>query len=76
MVLDAMLAQLANVKAQYVKELMTVAVAPNKKVKTVSKGSVCPSANLESEEDVERYLSDMKQKLLEMLKDNDTVQII
>ena len=75
-VLDAMLVQLANMKAQYVKELMTVAVAPNKKVKTVSKNNVCPSASLESEADIDEYLLEVKKKLMGELKDSDTIQII
>ena len=75
-VLDAMFAQLSSVKAQFVKELMAVPTAPDKKVKVINKNSICASANLESEADVDKYLEDVKQKLMDALKDNDTIQLI
>jgi hypothetical protein len=75
-VLDAMFAQLSGVKAQFVKELMAVPTAPDKKVKVINKNSICASANLESEADVDKYLEDVKQKLMDALKDNDTIQLI
>ena len=75
-VLDAMFAQLSGVKAQFVKDLMVVPTAPDKKVKVINKNSICASANLTSEADVDKYLEDVKQKLMDALKDNDTIQLI
>lgn len=74
--LDAMFAQIANLKQQYAKRLMTLSGTPDKKIRTVSKEKLCVSANLNSEEEIEKYTSDIRQKLLALLQDGDTVQII
>ena len=73
--LDAMKIQISNLRQQYLKALVTV-VTPNKDTVTVNRGSICYTIKLESEADVEKYVDDIKAKLMGMLDGHDVLHII
>jgi hypothetical protein len=73
--LDAMKIQIANLRQKYLKALV-VAVEPDIKAKTVNRIGLCTAAKLESEADVDKYVADLRAKLLEMLEGNDVLHII
>ena len=73
--LDAMKIQIANLRQQYLKALVVVE-EPDVKTLTLNRASICFSAKLESEKDVDNYLAKLKEKLMQSLDENDVVQII
>lgn len=73
--LDAMKIQIANLRQQYLKALVVVS-APNVDTVMANRGSICETAKLESEEDIDRYVMDMKAKLVKMLEGHDVLHII
>lgn len=73
--LDAMKIQIANLRQQYLKALVVVE-EPDVKTLTLNRASICFSAKLESEKDIDDYLAKLKDKLMQSLDENDVVQII
>lgn len=73
--LDAMRIQISNIRQQYIKALM-VPAKPNEKVVTVTRSSLGYSVKLKSEEDIDRYVAEIKEKLMEKLDGNDVLHII
>lgn len=73
--LDAMKIQLDSTRRQYLKEMVT-AVTPNIDHVTLNRANLCRSAKLENEADIDRYLAELKNKLMESLKDHDVLHII
>ena len=73
--LDAMRFQINNIRQQYMKVLMTPA-EPDEKIVTAYRSSICYTIKLKSEEDIDNYVADIKEKLLEMLEGNDALHII
>lgn len=73
--LDAMKIQIANIRQQYLKALVVVA-APNVDTVTASRSSICYSIKLENEADVDKYVADIKKKLMGMIKGHDVLHII
>ena len=73
--LDAMKIQIANTRLQYIKALM-VSTKPDEKVATASRSSLGYSVKLKSEEDIDKYVADMKDKLMGLLAGNDVLHII
>lgn len=73
--LDAMKIQIANIRQQYIKALM-VPAQPDEKVATASRSSLGYSVKLKSEEDIDKYVAEIKDKLMEMLDGNDVLHII
>ena len=73
--LDAMKIQIANIRQQYLKALM-VEDEPDVNRATLSRASICFSAMLESEKDIDDYLAKLKEKLMQSLDGHDVVQII
>lgn len=73
--LDAMKIQIANTRLQYIKALM-VSTKPDEKVATASRSSLGYSAKLKSEDDIDKYVADMKHKLMGLLAGNDVLHII
>ena len=73
--LDAMKIQIANIRQQYLKALM-VEDEPDVNIATLSRASICFSAKLESEKDIDDYLAKLKEKLMQSLEGHDVVQII
>ena len=73
--LDAMKIQIANIRQQYLKALM-VEDEPDVNIATLSRASICFSAKLESEKDIDDYLAKLKEKLMQSLDGHDVVQII
>jgi hypothetical protein len=53
-----------------------VAVEPDIKAKTVNRIGLCTAAKLESKADVDKYVADLRAKLLELLDGNDVLHII
>lgn len=73
--LDAMKIQIANTRLQYIKALM-VSTKPDEKVATASRSSLGYSVKLKSEDDIDKYVADIKDKLMELLAGNDVLHII
>ena len=73
--LDAMRIQIANIRQQYIKALM-VEVKPDEKVATAYRSSLGYTIKLKNEADVDKYVADIKEKLMEMLDGNDVLHII
>lgn len=73
--LDAMKIQISGIRQQYIKALMAPA-APDEKIVSASRSSLCYSTKLKSEEDIDRYVADIKSKLMKMLDGNDAVHVI
>ena len=73
--LDAMRIQISNIRQQYIKALV---VDPNPIVDTVTanRGSICYTIKLKNEADVDQYVADIKDKLMEMLSGHDVLHII
>lgn len=73
--LDAMRIQIANIRQQYIKALVVV---PDPVVDTVTanRGSICYTIKLENEADIDQYVADIKEKLMEMLNGHDVLHII
>ena len=73
--LDAMRIQIQNIKQQYLK-LLIVPADPKIDVVTVNRSSLCYSAKIKSEEDVDLYVEALKEKLMGMLDGHDVLQIL
>lgn len=73
--LDAMRIQISNIRQQYIKALM-VPVVPDEKVVTAYRSSLGYTIKLKNEADVDKYVADIKEKLMEMLDGNDVLHII
>ena len=73
--LDAMKIQITNIRSQYLRALM-VEDKPNERVASVSRSAVCYTAKLKSEAEIDRYLAEVKEKLMTLLSDNDSLHII
>ena len=73
--LDAMKIQIDNIRQQYLKALVVVA-KPDVDTVTTGRANVCYTTTLKSEEDIDRYLSDVKKKLMDMLDGHDVLHII
>jgi hypothetical protein len=74
--LDAMKIQISSIRQQYLKALVVVDTPPHIKTATISRGSVCHTAKLENEADVDQYLAEIKKKLMAQLEGNDVLHII
>ena len=73
--LDAMKIQIASIRQQYIKALM-IPAKPDEKVATASRSSLGYSVKLKSEEDIDKYVAEIKDKLMELLDGNDVLHII
>ncbi len=73
--MDAMKIQIANIRQQYLKALMDSST-PNEKVATISRSTLGYSVKLKSEEDVDKYVAKIKDKLMELLDGIDVLHII
>ena len=73
--LDAMKIQIASIRQQYIKALM-IPAKPDEKVATASRSSLGYSIKLKSEEDIDKYVAEIKNKLMELLDGNDVLHII
>ncbi|MDE5737839.1 MAG: hypothetical protein K2H93_05675, partial [Oscillospiraceae bacterium] len=72
--LDAMKIQIANLRQQYMRQLVTV--QSDKKITTASRASICHTAQIKSEEDIEQYLEQVRKVLKNKLSGNDILHII
>ena len=73
--LDAMKIQISAIRQQYLKALIVVN-EPSIDTVTVNRGSICYTVKLENADDVEKYVAEIKTKLLEMLDGHDVLHII
>jgi hypothetical protein len=73
--LDAMKIQISSLRQQYIKSLM-VPSKPDEKVVTASRSSLGYSIKLKNEEDIDKYVADIKKLLMEKLEGNDVLHII
>ena len=75
--LDAMRSRIDGIRKRYLQKLLEAGpVEPDKKILTVSRGSLFTSQKLESAADIEEYTDELKAKLIEMLKGHDAIHII
>ncbi len=65
--LDAMKIQIVSIRQQYLKKALMVENNPQEKVATMYRSSLGYSIKLKSEEDVDQYVADIKEKLMELL---------
>jgi hypothetical protein len=63
------------IRQKYIQQIMT---PPDGKVDivTTSRSAVCHSAKLRSEADIDEYLSEVKQRLMEKLGEHEILQIM
>lgn len=73
--LDAMKIQISNIRQQYLQKLIIVAT-PEIDTVTVNRSTVCHTMKLESEADIDRYVSQIKKMLMEKLDGHDVLHII
>ena len=73
--LDAMKSQISNIRQQYTKALVVVE-EPNIDTVTVYRSSICYTAKLENEEDIEKYLEQIRENLKKQLDGHDVIHII
>lgn len=73
--LDAMKSQLNNSRQYYLTQLAKSDDEETDTV-TVERTSICSSVKLENEEDIDKYVSDIKEKLMDELKGHDALHII
>ena len=73
--LDAMKIQIANIRQMYIQKLV-VEVLPNVDTVTLGRASVCYSVKLENESDIDKYIADIKETLMEKLNGHDVLHII
>ena len=75
--LDAMKIQIANIRQQYMKSLVVVKTDDHElKEKTISRSSIGHFANIKSDADIDEYVSEIKEKLLNELEGQDVLHII
>ena len=76
--LDAMKIQIANIRQQYLKALVIPVQPDGPKIDIVSanRSSVCYTAKLKSEADIDQYVAEIKEKLMDMLEGHDVLHII
>ena len=55
---------------------MATEVGPVKDVVSTSRSGVCHAAKLENAEDIDKYVADIKVKLMQMLNGHDVLHII
>ena len=72
--LDAMKIQIASIRQQYIKALM-IPAQPDEKVATASRSTLGYSVKLKSEADIDKYVAEIKDKLMELLDGNDVLHI-
>lgn len=73
--LDAMRIQISNIRQQYIKALM-IPAKPDEKIVTVSRSSIGYSVKLKTEADIDRYVAEIKEALMDKLAGNDVLHII
>lgn len=73
--LDAMKIQIGNIRQQYLQKLI-VEDKPEIKTATVSRSTVCTTARLKNEQEIDDYLAEIKKTLMDKLNDNDVLHII
>jgi len=73
--LDAMKIQIANIRQQYLKALVVVE-EPEIKAVSLNRNSLCHVAKLRSEADIDEYVDEIRQKLIDELEGNDVLHII
>ena len=64
-----------HLRQQYLRALVKL-VTPGIKMVTVNRGSLCTTIQLENVADVDKYVAQIREKLVGMLEDNDVVHII
>ena len=73
--LDAMKIQIANLRQQYLKALMKTE-QPEVDVVSTSRAGLCHTAKLENEADIDKYVADIKAKLMQQLNGHNVLHII
>ena len=73
--LDAMKIHISNLRQQYLKALITVE-EKNVDTFTLNRASICYTAKLENEADIDKYVASIREKLVGMLGEHDIIHII
>lgn len=72
--LDAMKIQIANIRQRYLQKLVTVETSVD--TVTMNRSTVCHTMKLQSEADIDAYLTEIKKTLMERLEGHDVLHII
>lgn len=73
--LDAMRVQISDVRRQYIQTLLTP-TKPDERIVTMSRSSLGYTTKLTDEADIDAYVAEIKEKLMETLAGNDVLHII
>lgn len=73
--LDAMRIQISSLRQQYLKALM-VPATPDIDTVTASRSNISYTAKLENQEDIDKYVDDIRDRLTELLDGHDVLHII
>lgn len=76
--LDAMKTQMSDQRDRACRDMESLNAGPqtrSEKITRVSRGELCPMKKLQSDEDVEAYVENIRKKLCDALEDSDAVQI-
>ena len=74
--LDAMRIQIGNIRQQYIKRLIAETTPPAEDTVTANRSSLCYSAKLKSEADVDAYVAQVRERLLQLMDGHDVLHII
>ena len=74
--LDAMRIAIGNIRQQYIKRLIADSTPPAEDTVTANRSSLCCSAKLKNEADVDAYVAQVKEKLLQLMDGHDVLHII
>lgn len=73
--LDAMKIQIANIRQRYLQKLVVIA-EPTVDTVTMNRSTLCHTMKLKSEEDIDKYVAEIKKTLMEKLNGHDVLHII
>ncbi len=74
--LDAMKIQIGKIRTKYIDKLMFVPERPDEKVVQVHRSRLGYSTKLKNEKEIDEYVAEIKQSLMEQLAGNDVLHII
>ena len=74
--LDAMKIQIGKIRTKYIDKLMFVPDRPDEKVVQVHRSRLGYSTKLKNEKEIDEYVAEIKQSLMEQLAGNDVLHII
>lgn len=74
--LDAMKVQIGTIRQQYMRRIVEMNNTPDVKAVQMNRSTIGQVATIKNNDDIEKYLDQIRKKLQEKLSDNDVIQII